>query len=92
MEPSSYYGYARSPDDWYDEDDDAVEASKEAASALPAEAGDCSPTPNYCQPSSFRRQNELYEAEDYRQQKVCRPPLSRNDTFNCYLQIRNLHY
>jgi len=59
---------------------------------LPAEAGDCSPRPNYCRPSSFRRQNQLYEAEDYRQQKVCRPPQSRSDTFNRNIQIRNLHY
>jgi len=61
-----------STDVWYDDDDDAVAASKEAASVLPAAAGDCSPRPNCRCPTTFVPDSELYAADDYQRHNVCR--------------------
>jgi len=86
MEPLSYYGHAVPTDVWYDDDEDTVAASKEAASTLPAAAGDCSPRPNYRRPRAFDHDSDMYETEDYRQQKV-RPMFRLHRSFITFITL-----
>jgi len=67
-ERSPFYNRSLPYEDWSADDYEA--ASKAAASALPAAAGDCSPIPNYRRPTSFHLDSELYETADYQGQTV----------------------